>query len=775
MNKMNMKRCALAAVLSIGFLAPQMPKHALAAENAPSNFPIDLFDIGDQVTSSNNNNQKQNSNTPNNNNGGNNANSQQGNRPNNGNGNNSNGNNGQNRIGNPSGRPQSGSSPIVTQPSGGNNTNNNNNNNNGSKRPTMKVAQVGQEFSCPMFENSSSTSGIYQALSALKAEINGNSDCQKTSGNTIKSESTIIQDNMAIIEQIMKTPSGTQIDTKKLDDAVTATLGSANTIGKALNDNALLNSACGRDTMSKGGLLTSFNELINGLTPVALYAVSMNAALAPALPFVVGGAAASAGISALKTILESKSIDMDNSDQRKAFLQNTCQVVKVVNKVRYMQLTQSGRISEMTKELKKNMSLYKGSLSSQASAEMTNLINHKKESMAFIEKVRKQYTEDNQAYTILNKKISSMNDSSGGNNNLALCTYFKTRMTVIANNKLSTNMVFPATAFQNLYELGKGNIEAQIDAESFSTVNGVLEKQILGFNLEKARSNELSECANQGMNWLKNIYSALLSTQSQIAKASSDLEDSLAKSPDYQDLKDQAEKMTTISRVERAMQELTKENPVFNRSELPQNTEQIKYALFGSHASWYNSSPTMDWINHTVDAKNMALSNFNLAVEQLRKNALNLSDAKDQSIIKPIDIYGRVSAKSQKIISTETEKAKNLVQLNKSNKRLTGNRNAMEVVCKNLDTAWLQWTQALELVGSIQFLCDMVDPIVDITIGKNVVQVCRGNLDLDARYGKKPLVETIKQDLVRNGYETQALKLKSIIDELGCQETNPTY
>ncbi len=73
-------------------------------------------------------------------------------------------------------------------------------------------------------------------------------------------------------------------------------------------------------------------------------------------------------------MIDQNTLDMENPDHRKAVLLNTCQFTESGEKVRFMQLAQSGKIETITAELGKNIDLYKASFAN-PSSELTSLLS----------------------------------------------------------------------------------------------------------------------------------------------------------------------------------------------------------------------------------------------------------------------------------------------------------------------------------------------------------------------------------------------------------------
>lgn len=196
----------------------------------------------------------------------------------------------------------------------------------------MQPAKVPDAFACPIFDNGPHKE-LLSAIDSLSLQIAASKECSgDPSVNAIKQNGETIKQQVESLQNVMMITDPSQVNTANIEASITSALGAVQNIGNVLSNNAFLNSKCGSETMTTGKALLAFNDIINGLSPYALFAVSMNAALAPALPFVIGGIVATSGISVLGKMIDDATIDMTNPTHRKAVVVNTCQFVKISKK-----------------------------------------------------------------------------------------------------------------------------------------------------------------------------------------------------------------------------------------------------------------------------------------------------------------------------------------------------------------------------------------------------------------------------------------------------------
>jgi hypothetical protein len=777
MNKVNFKRCALAAILSVGFLAPQMPNRVFAAENAPSNFPIDLFEAAD-AAAQNNDTSSQNNNNGNgngNNSNGNNSNGgqrqqgqQQGQQQNNGNKQNGNNNNNQqNGNGNVNGR----FGPLPRPQTNGNGQNNNNNNNNNNRpnqnqnnsngsnsnsggnnsgRPTMKAVKVADEFACNLFENSSQ-GALMQAITDMNREITTKSTCAgNSSADQLQKNSQSVMQNVQVLQKIMNASPGTDVNYNELSDAMTATMNATTTIGDILGDNSFLNSKCGSDSMKSGRALLAFNEILDGLAPMALFAVSMNAALAPALPFVLGGAVATKGITALTKVMENKTIDMTLQDQRMAVFQNTCQYIKISKKVTYLQLTAENRFNEFRNSLRAELPLYKASLntSNKKLSTFTNMVSNTK-----FDQVKAQYIKDIRDFKDLEASYNKESDDG----DMSVCFFGRSTLEELARLK-SADFNFPDSIFQNLKDalnldttkrIKRVNADARI-----STIN-YYENEISKANTRS--QNEVRNCALNTKEWINTIKKSLTEIEQIIVEGpgGTNVANNGGKKSEAERARDEGK---TFDRVKYAMEELAKDNSIVNRSNIIQGADSIKVGLFGGGSG---VAPVYSWLKYTVGIYDQSMESYNRGVRDLQTIAMNIT----QSAADIRRHVSQVNDGEMMIIGQQYREDKAqaaaLSNLIPQNKNINEEKRAL--ICKTLKQTYVQYTAAWDHLGTVQVMCDMISGVLDNSMDKKIIKYCAGDLLLK---GTISTISTTQQQL--QSYYKQAMLLNDRMTRLNC-------
>ncbi len=718
MKRTTLNRRAMMLALSLTIAIPQMPAFAKAATGAQSSsdlFPFDLFgDTGNGTK------------TP-------------------GVG-----------TGQPgqSGQQQPGSKPVT-------NGNNNSTGKPNTGKPTMKpvTGAAIEAFSCPLFENKPHAE-LIAAVDALTSEVRASQECtNEPSIRTLQDNGKAIKDSINTIEMVMATQDPNQVNTAQIDQTMTAALAAVSNVGDILNNNTFLNSKCGRQTMSTGKALLALNDVINGIAPYALFAVSMNAALAPALPFVIGGVAATAGISAMAKMINANTLDMTVPEHRKAVLQNTCQFTKVAKKVRFMQLAQSGKIEKITQELEKDVALYKSNFS-KPSGELSALLKYKDTVTKNITEVEKQLASDRTDLATVDGQVGQNNDD------LMVCTLAQELVNWSRDGKS-----FPASVFNNLdFATSQANKSQRLQVVTLKSLNTTSIKRIAELAPQASENDAaLRSCAQAGHSWITGIRQSISATTAIVSQNKIALENELNQSMEYRGWKAQYNKIqvqqVTVKRVEKAMQELAKDNSIIDRSELAQRMVILKSGLFGVNKYWgFGKPPVLAWIDHTRTMHTQAISAFLAGVQALKNGAWSLTDSGQGKNIVYTPAGGMYQDPKKQVEDTKTMKSLGNFNL----ERLPLGSRENEIVCQQLEGAWLDWSAAMDHLGSIQFFCDMIDPVLDVKMDTAVVNACRGVTQLNGRTTSESYVDQAKRILIGKGYQVDANLISQKLKELQC-------
>ncbi len=622
----------------------------------------------------------------------------------------------------------------------------------------MSAAKVPDEYSCPLFDNRPN-SELLTAISALSAQVSSVQDCKNdTSASSIVDNNKTITDSIASLQKMTQVTDPTQVNVGGIEAAVTGALQATQNLGSILNSNGFLNSKCGRQTMSSGQALLSLNNIINGMSPYALMAVSMNAALLPALPFVIGGVAVTSGISIAAKMYNANTLDMSSPEHRKALLQNTCQFIKVAKKVRFMELAQSGQIEQISQNLESSVQAYRNKFS-QPSRELYSLLKYKDASDKELAAALAQTNEDKKSLGNLDEQLAPNSD------NLMACILSRELVNWAQDGKS-----FPASAIVNFEQVTK-NLQNNSRLQAVAT-RAVHESSMKKITESAAQSTTdekaLMTCAQTGRAWIASVRQAVNSTAAVIDAKKKSVETELSANRDYRQWKSQYNviqiEKVTVDRVEKALETLAKDDSFIDRSELAQRMSVLKAGLFGARGLKIpvlsGAPPVTAWLNYTKSLHDRAISDFVAAWTVLYNGSLtfNVND--------PVIGFRSVDAHRVAAMNENDKNASVLSNLTLATLPVGSRGN--EIACQQLESAWLSWSAALDHLGATQLFCNMIDGVIDVNMDPSVVNFCRGSVDLNGKVNWPSAITSAKSVLVQKGFKQKAGVVSAKIKELQC-------
>ncbi|MNJ93295.1 hypothetical protein D3C87_109740 [compost metagenome] len=728
MRLKNVTRSACVLALTASFIVPQMPSHAMAqTQQGPKNPFFDLFP--EDKTNNTDGLFPTVPTVP---------------TPGNGSGNSSgsgNGNTGGFRPGNTN--KNSGSTTPANRGTG----------------PTMGVAKVSEQYACPLFENRPHKE-LIASIDALTAQVKASQECSDSpSAKTIEASTKSLKESVAALQGLTDVTDINSVNAGFVEQNMTSALGAITNLTETMNNNSFLNSACGRQTMSAGKVLLSLNDLVNGFMPLALVASAANPAL---LPVVLGTTFATTGIKVLSTMFDDRSLDMTNPNHRLAVLQNTCQYTKVAKKVRFMQLAQSGKIEKISQELEKTVDLYRAKIN-KPSAELNSLLAYRQNVIGSIKGVEAQLANDRADY------ITVLEQTKVNNDDLMICTLSRELVNWAQDEKS-----FPTSAFNNLQTAAnaRNDRSLKLQAVTFKTTHATSMKKIVALADESSSSDSaLKSCAQTGRAWITSMGQAVNLTSNLVTSTRTSLEVELNQSSEYRQFAAQynqiRQEQITIKRVEKAMEELAKDNSIIDRSELAQKMVILKNGLFGTQRMInfvQASPPVLQWIDHTKMIHDRAISGFLISWKSLMNGAYSLTKTAQGGAYKKSANGGRIFDNEQQI--KDMKLSQNLGSF--SLRTLPPGSIENERACQQLEGAWLDWTASLDHLGAIQFFCDMIDPVLDVKMDTAVVTACRGNVQLNGKGWVESTVNDAKNTLAKKGFQNYANIVSAKLKELQC-------
>lgn len=645
-------------------------------------------------------------------------------------------------------------------------------------RPTLAVSRnIPSDYDCPLFENRP-YDGLTQAMDSLSMSMNTIPECEqdKSSVDAVASNTAILRDSALSLQSMLTatpspvvtgpvatgpvvttpttypSPGGTwgnptagsynSNDPASISRTMNAAIQAAGNIGQVFASNNFLQSRCGKGVMGAGKALIALNDIFNNLAPFALATVAINPGIGVAAKFAItGGAIATSSAAGIIQMIQQGTVDMNNPDHRKALLKNTCQFTKIARKVRFLKLAQSGQLQQMDKELKADAFPKKTTDPSVAPVTSTfgnnlqSVLAQKESSDRSLGLLELQMKRDNFELAAVEQQMKEAQ-----NDDALTCLY---TIDLVKNSNRADVVAFPASIMATL---GVAVNIMQIDDSQSPQLkalylrNSLSRNRLLAlepkFAADATNPAATQTCANTARGWVVGLRESLTVTKQMVNEERNNIDAELAKNPTYTAWKAQYDvtQLTAlnISRAASVLQQMAQDDSALDRSELDQRMEVLRQALFGSNGKFkLGHSPVQEWLLHTLALSDNRLSSLAENIRNLQKAALELTQTGRTNPNNPILILGpNQDQMSSTFLDTITPKV------------VKPGTRGFEVTCQTLETAWLDWSAAMDHIKATQFMCDMIDPYLDNKAERNIVSICRGDIAPDSHIVKKSQIQT---------------------------------
>lgn len=406
-------------------------------------------------------------------------------------------------IDNPVGKRDSGSAfPAPRVISGGRPVGNNG---------AISEARVPDAFSCPLFENES-TSEMFRAIDALTvamSQLRPNPTCGSTaiSRDEVENTTNTLKQAVATITSmaggatdpatVLSASSATDIE-KQLGQVT----GALKKIGQNLTNSGFFNPECKNKNSDLWGVITSLNDVILNLSPLFLFGVAMNPALSTYLPWVLGGTMASGSISvADQLISKAPPLNVEDENHRVAFAKNVCQFMKVERRYRLLQDAKNGHIERLLKQIDYSVEQFRSQVAVEKIALQASL-------QQLDAKIQPSFQFETQILESAKHLRELRNQVSSVRNDAFTCQIGIS----LAQNK--SPQQFPNTIFENLknsvtFSQNFATYSAlNTVASSFSNTNEMNRQQLIALAGKIKDSTFVKSCAQISQDWLTLIDKA---------------------------------------------------------------------------------------------------------------------------------------------------------------------------------------------------------------------------------------------------------------------------
>ncbi len=665
--------------------------------------------------------------------------------------------------------------------------------------------QVPIEYACPLFE-STPYDTLFKALNDMSSAMVMNPACGSGNNNYNRdatNNADALKQALTNLRMIQSDPNQLQmVSQEQVSGYIQQILGAVNNISMNLSSNPILNSQCGKSNTGKA--LLAFNDILSNLSPIALAAASLFPGIGTATQVAMMGAAmVPSAISQTTQYIRSQTIDITKQENRELILKTTCQFMKIYQKMNFLQLRTDDNLGEIKKSANQSIQEYRQKYQN-VSAVFSQLMKYKFETERALNELESNLAKDRNELRYYYEKIKSL-----GTDDERICFVGKN----LVQNSMDAQ-TFPASVDRNIEQtvsvLSQNNggssdwdpnnfsfpgqngssppslpgsstsstnttqspmlsqLEQDADVLYLSTnksrkrVAALVEKVINGSQDESDRSIPL--CSQEVKSWIKRIADSVNFLSKSINSERTEVDTILSQSSDYKpwnrDFKKIKSEKKTVNTVLKVLREMGKPDAVYIRSELAQRGNDLKNSLFNRNAGFLSKSAVEAWLQNYIDQHQNSVSQFIHHFRLLQQDA--------QQIRGPVNT-GSNSSRSQRIPSPLSAlinpQAWNTMVTQVDLSKLTpqsvpvGSR-THEIVCQEIQIGIVKYNQAKDFLGSAQFMCDMIDPIVTDTT-QQLVQICRGSATVNSNI--KSTLEQYRMKLVSKGFNNSQ---RSLLDSL---------
>lgn len=637
----------------------------------------------------------------------------------------------------------------------------------------MKAADVSAQFQCPMF-STSPLSDIQNSLNSLKTALSviSTPECNNETGAAVMARG---QKLLTVVQEIEKMQGewATDFNTpdkkpreiyekriQTLNAKMKTAIEDAEGIAAFLQSKILKNPKCIDQLSNPERIIFGVNDLIQGLSPLALQVAGSNPAFAPALPYVFGATLVSSGVSALaKMADETKKLDIKSEVNEKALIQNTCQFIKVYRTVSYLQLSKDRRIEDLDADFNKDRRLYDLQHYFQSS-ELQNILIKRRESLDAIRPFQDRFQENEEQLVSLEQELQADSSIAG------LCALGK--MATTGGMKIQnfpTQVINDLEAVVNMY--GE-DFTLSFQVTKLKDAQASLVQQMKRMR-EVVRYDE-RECAASAQRWFNELKRGLATTEMLLSRIQSRIEERALQNPIYKTYSYEAGRARNHElnkvRLQKILEEMDS-NPqaaaVIERSRLTEKKNDIIRTLFSSDMfSFKADQPVKRWMMYKEDVFKDFRTKFQ------RQFALLVAD---QSYIAPRPLLmsnGKTPRTGYEMNAALIERSKDLAALKFLNfKLIKPGSSGHREVCPRLEVVLGLYNDAVDALGNIEYMCDMIRPVLyEPLVDRGLKNYCLDVQSFASEVYASARYKMLIKDLVR--FRPQALAVKAKLAELEC-------
>ena len=612
---------------------------------------------------------------------------------------------------------------------------------------TIQIADVSEEFACPLFEGKAYES-VMSSLDKLSDSMRSTVKCNpsQTMGS-VADNTQKIRNAIAVLNPFFKKPEDAYENIDAIENSISAAVGGIDGINQSLSSSSFQATDCGKNIAANPSFASSLSSLVTSLGPFALLGVSMVPSLA--LPVKAASLAIIAGASSYneyQKLTYGRSVDMNDHEQWKAVVQNTCAYSRIVRKMNYIQRYESGLLPNKPTNQQKDLSNLPADIQSKVLAFNLRYKNDQQLS-PLIETSKADQRRFDEISDILHLgsiELSRMSSQIGGDVRASpeIACSVGLELARLAKNKTG----FPGEIIRSIDLLNEFPTEGR--ERNYSGLVSTYERLVEGLlslkNDSLTSPTAVNDCAIKTGSLISVLNRTISTYRSMADGIAKDQENILLKNPDYRRWKDdyqnvEAQKMMG-QQLFSVMKNVSGSSSIL-RSYLNRRQNELRSVLFGA-VNWWNLDPSKGppvykWLDYTLDMHNASVKELTKNFEVIKKDLYSLNarllkydpNSKDS-----------ITLINQKLM-TALRRASDFEGLDAKNFNMRDQTSIREkqMVCRRLLNTWDTWIQATNHLDSVGVFCDMIDPLIDVMTDSGIIKYCRGsNLDIKLKENSDP-------------------------------------
>ncbi|HPI40143.1 MAG TPA: hypothetical protein PLJ21_05020 [Pseudobdellovibrionaceae bacterium] len=621
---------------------------------------------------------------------------------------------------------------------------------------------VPEEFQCSLFDNPEYSSMLYAIQSLNQAVQSPSCSKEAIDKEAILANTKKIQDMISSLKDQVKnakenpgvlTPDSAVENGQRIDSAILAAVD----LAKTFSQQSLFQETC--KPASGSEITLALNDLINGLTPYALMAVTSTGVGAAAVPYLFGGSAIVSAISSLNQSFTEKSLKLDDPNLRKAILENTCQYIKLTQRNQFLLYDRGFQVKKISEEINQSVAFFNSATSSLPEDLHKKFKSYEKREseIAFLEKESSQLLS---TFSTIKSNLQNLGDPD------SVCSL--ARQFIDGEAQLNSSTPYAIiNLLQRTMQLRSLNMRSPAFAILDVHQRASNELKTLFRKGTRFSPQNIQSCSQITRTWIHAIENGLGIITKITGEEKLNLGKETQQDPDYATYRSMekklVEKKQMADKVVLAMDKLKEYSSVFIRSDMNDELAKLRRGLLtGTQGSFMgktlplipgSKSPVLQWFDYKFEKYQQKIVEFNKGLVTLRKLAGNTSN--DNKLK-----YYKLEDRKKAILNLWPLSLKNLKPDSQEHK----------TVCRELRTTWFNYVSAVDHLASSELFCAMLEPVIydQNSVDQSIIQICQGPTKnySNQRFPSKILWH--KNNLVKNKTKDWALFVWKYINDLKC-------